>query len=69
MKYASFLLENYFPLHDLACRAEGYYMNRMIAGDKRAEVILGEMKGQIPEMQRRYFDVLCIIRKKWRKIK
>ena len=57
MKYASFLLENYFPLHDLACRAEGYYMNRMIAGDKRAEVILGEMKGQIPEMQRKYFEV------------
>ena len=57
MKYASFLMENYFPLHDLACRTEGYYMNRYIAGDSRAEVILKEMKGQIPEMQKKYFAV------------
>ena len=51
MKYASFLMENYFPVHDLACKAEGYYMNRYLAGDKRAEAILHAMKGQIPEMQ------------------
>ena len=57
MKYASFLLENYFPLHDLACSAEGYYMNRYIAGDKRAAEILKSMKGQIPEMQKKYFDL------------
>ena len=57
MKYASFLLENYFPIHDLACKAEGYYMNRYIAGDKRAEKILRSMKGQIPEMQKKYFDL------------
>ncbi|MBE6552052.1 MAG: PHP domain-containing protein [Ruminococcaceae bacterium] len=57
MKYASFLLENYFPLHDMACKAEGYYMNRFVAGDKRAEAVLKEMKGQIPEMQKKYFEV------------
>ena len=57
MKYASFLMENYFPIHDLACKAEGYYMNRYIAGDKRAEKILRSMKGQIPEMQKKYFDL------------
>lgn len=57
MKYTSFLMENYFPIHDLACKTEGYYMNRYIAGDKRAENILKEMKGQIPEMQSRYFDL------------
>lgn len=55
MKYASFLMENYFPLHDLACKAEGYYMNRYLAGDARAKEILAAMKGQIPEMQRKYF--------------
>lgn len=57
MKYASFLMENYFPLHDLACRAEGYYMNRYIAGDARALEILKAMKGQIPEMQKKYFEL------------
>lgn len=57
MKYASFLMENYFPLHDLACRAEGYYLNRVIAGDARAEQILKAMKGQIPELQKKYFRV------------
>jgi len=57
IKYGSFLMENYFPLHDLACRAEGYYMNRYIAGDKRAADILRDMKGQIPEMQKKYFDL------------
>lgn len=55
VKYASFLMENYFPLHDLACEAEGYYMKRYACGDKRAEKILCEMKGQIPEMQKKYF--------------
>jgi hypothetical protein len=57
MKYASFLMGNYFPLHDLACRAEGYYLNRVIAGDARAEQILKAMKGQIPELQKKYFRV------------
>ena len=57
MKYASFLLENYFPLHDMACHAEGYYMNRYIAGDTRATEILKAMKGQIPALQKKYFNV------------
>jgi hypothetical protein len=57
MKYASFLMENYFPLHDLACRAEGYYMDRYSRGDKRAADVLNAMKGQIPEMQKKYFDL------------
>ena len=55
MKYASFLMEQYFPLHDLACRAEGYYMGRVLAGDERAKEILAVMKGQIPELQKKYF--------------
>ena len=57
MKYASFLMENYFPLHDLACRAEGYYMDRYSRGDKRAADVLNAMKGQIPEMQKKYFEL------------
>ena len=50
-------MENYFPLHDLACRAEGYYMNRYVAKDKRALDVLNAMKGEIPEMQKKYFDL------------
>lgn len=57
IKYASFLMENYFPLHDLACRAEGYYMKQYVNGDRRAERILKAMKGQIPEMLSKYFEV------------
>ena len=55
IKYGSFLMENYFPLHDLACEAEGYYMNRYIAGDARAVTILKAMKGQQAEMMEKYF--------------
>lgn len=50
-------MENYFPLHDLACRAEGYYMNRYVAKDKRALDVLNATKGEIPEMQKKYFDL------------
>ena len=55
MKYTGFLMEQYYPLHDLACRAEGYYMNRYIAGDARAATVLAALKGQIPEMIHKYF--------------
>lgn len=55
IKYGSFLMENYFPLHDLACRAEGYYMKQYATGDSRAEAILRTMKGQIPDMLKKYF--------------
>lgn len=57
IKYGSFLMEHYFPLHDRACAAEGYYMNRYLAGDLRAEEVLRSMKGQIPEMQKKYFNL------------
>ena len=55
IKYGSFLMENYFPLHDLMCEAEGYYMNRYLAGDGRARTILEAMKGQQAEMMSKYF--------------
>ena len=44
MKYASFLMEYYFPLHDLACKSEGYYMGRYLAGDEQAKEILKSQK-------------------------
>jgi len=57
IKYGSFLMENYFPLHDLACAAEGYYMKRYAVGDPNSKKILSAMKGQIPAMQQKYFDL------------
>jgi len=57
IKYGSFLMEHYFPLHDLACAAEGYYMKQYVTGDDRAEGVLAAMKGQIPDMLRKYFAV------------
>lgn len=55
IKYACFLMEHYYPLHDAACATEGYYMNRYVAGDARAAQILADMKGQIPDMIQKYF--------------
>lgn len=58
MKYGSFLMEHYFPLHDLACKAEGYYAKQYLtAKDERALNVLKALKGQIPEMQKKYFAV------------
>lgn len=55
IRYGCFLMENYFPIHDEACRAEGYYLRRYFAGDERAAEVLRAMKGQSAEMQRKYF--------------
>ena len=57
IRYGSFLMENYYPVHDLVCKTEGYYLKRHFNGDARATEILKTMKGQIPEMQKKYFDV------------
>ena len=57
MRYASFLMENYFPIHDLACKTEGYFMNRYVAKDTLASEVLKMLKGQIPAMQKKYFNV------------
>ena len=48
IKYASFLMENWYPLHDQACAAEGYYMKRFADGDESAEAVLRAVRG-IPE--------------------
>ena len=47
----------HYPVHDLVCKTEGHYLKRHFNGDARATEILKTMKGQIPEMQKKYFDV------------
>lgn len=57
IKYASFLLEEYYPIHDLACRSEGYYMLKYAQGDKDALNVLKAMKGQVPKLIKKYINV------------
>ena len=57
IRYGSFLMENYFPIHDLVCQTEGHYLKRHFNGDRRATEVLKVMKGQLPELQKKYFDV------------
>ncbi len=58
VKYAAFLMDEYFPIHDVICRAEGAYLKNYLFGDDRAERVLTAMKGEIPAMQRKYFDIM-----------
>ena len=57
VRFGSFLMENWYPLHDKVCEAEGLYLKRYVTGDDRAEAVLKAMKGQIPAMFRKYFAV------------
>ncbi|MBO4792136.1 MAG: hypothetical protein J5592_07585, partial [Clostridia bacterium] len=57
VKYAAFLEDEYFPLHDLLTSAEGTYLKRYACGDASAEKVLLSMKGQIPAMLEKYFDI------------
>lgn len=58
LKYGSFLMENWYPLHDLACRAEGYYLKQyLLDGDASAEPVLRAMKGQLPRLFAKYFEM------------
>ncbi|MCR4683225.1 MAG: hypothetical protein K5647_07825 [Clostridiales bacterium] len=57
VKYAAFLEDEYFPLHDLLTSAEGTYLKRYACGDASAEKVLLAMKGQIPAMLEKYFDI------------
>ena len=56
VRYASFLLENYYPMHDALCEAEGEMMRMYVSGDKtRAKKLLEAACGEIPDMIRKYF--------------
>ena len=57
VKYGSFLLEEFSPLHDRLCAAEGWQLRRFAAGEPGAEKILLAMKGEVPAMMKKYFAV------------
>lgn len=58
VKYGSFLMENWYPLHDFACAGEGFYLRQyLLCGDENAEKVLFTLKGQISRMMKKYFDI------------
>jgi hypothetical protein len=63
VKYASFLMENWYPIHDRLCATEGWQLRRLLLGDaasgerESAERVLREMKGQVPALMKKYFDI------------
>lgn len=54
-KYACFLMNWYFPLHDRLCAIEGEYMRQYAVGEKNAKVRLDMIADDIPAMMRKYF--------------
>ena len=59
VRYGCFLLKNYFPLHDAACREEGRLLKQFITGDvsekQDALNTLKTMYGRIAKMRKKYF--------------
>ena len=57
VRYASFLMECWFPLHDRVTKTEGELMADYIAGEKSLESTLKSLGGRIPSMLKKYFEV------------
>lgn len=53
VRYAYFLLREYFPLHDQLCAKEGQEILAHLAGDKHAAARLASMQGQTPALWER----------------
>ena len=55
VKYACFLMKNYFPLHDELCFEEGRALKAYACGDKSEKNILELMYGRTERMRKKYF--------------
>lgn len=55
MKYAWFLLTNYFPLHDELCFEEGRLMKEFACGDAEAGDELRRISGRTQKLREKYF--------------
>jgi hypothetical protein len=56
VKYAQFLIREFFPLHDELCREEGQLMISHLSGDPQAAERLRELKGQTGRLQAVFFS-------------
>lgn len=57
VKYADFLLNEYFPLHDQLCFEEGRLMKDYICGDKNSLELLKQMQGRTKVLLERCFNI------------
>lgn len=55
MKYAWFLLEDYFPLHDELCFEEGRLMKEYACGNEEAGEDLRRISNRVQKMREKYF--------------
>lgn len=55
VKYASFLLREYFPIHDQLCKTQGSVMLDYLAGDTNALVVLENLKGRVNSRCEKFF--------------
>lgn len=55
VKYASFLYENFFPLHDELCNEEGRAMKDYACGEPGAEAVLCALSGRMKAQREKYF--------------
>ncbi len=55
VKYATFLYENFFPLHDELCYEEGLLMKKYITGEEDAEAQLKAIQGRMKRQREKYF--------------
>lgn len=53
--YATFLYENFFPLHDELCYEEGLLMKRYVTGEEDAEAQLKAIQGRMKRQREKYF--------------
>ena len=55
IKYACFLMENYFPLHHKLCEREGAFMREFALGESGAEKRLSACAENVPKLRKKYF--------------
>ena len=55
VRYASFLYENFFPLHDELCYEEGLLMKKYVTGEEDAEAQLKAIQGRMKRQREKYF--------------
>lgn len=55
-KYASFLLQDFFPLHDDLCYEEGRLMREYACGDEEAAKALEFISGRMKKQREKYFS-------------
>lgn len=56
-KYACFLMNCYFPLHDKLCNIEGQYMRQYAAGEEKTKARLDLIADDVTELMKKYIAV------------